>query len=249
MGAAPSGYITTYAGSGKPTVLKTMNDSKFKADGEGAVATFFRPCSLVRHQNTLLVADCGSNRLRSIDLKTREFPCASTPAAVALTFVGVLPLNNAGEVKTFAGCGERGAGGGALTAAQFSMPTGICHNPLDGSLLVTEEHSVRRIKGGRRSPTISHPPLSFRPLSPWHHTLHSGTLVLTTCVGVVIVAVGNRCGVISGRRSIERSQRWRRRSGFVFGADRHCVHCRQFERSAGLAGGAGGGGRRTRVRV
>ncbi len=93
---------------------------KGSADGQGAAARFNRPWSIaVGPDSSLYVADQDNHTIRCI--------------------------NADGAVRTLAGAaGQQGKEDGRGPAARFTHPNGLAVGP-DGSLYITDDHSVRRI--------------------------------------------------------------------------------------------------------
>jgi len=116
----PSGVVTLLAG--------TPGSFGF-ADGAGASAKFNLPVGVtLKDNNTLLVADAGNRRIRSINLTT-------------------------GMVTTIAGSGSNGGGDGAALSATFSSPTGLAVDGM-GNVFVADgrngqSNTIRRISGGQ----------------------------------------------------------------------------------------------------
>lgn len=99
------------------------------ADGPGTSAKFDLPVGLaLKDQNTLLVADAGNRRIRSIDLTTAV-------------------------VSTIAGDGNNGGDDGAAASARFSSPNGVAVDGL-GNIFVADgrngqANTIRRISNGQ----------------------------------------------------------------------------------------------------
>ncbi len=99
------------------------------ADGAGASAKFNLPVGLaLQDNNTLLVADAGNRRIRSIDLTTNM-------------------------VSTIAGDGTNGGDDGAALSATFASPNGLAVDAL-GNIFVADgrngqANTIRKISGGQ----------------------------------------------------------------------------------------------------
>jgi hypothetical protein len=95
------------------------------ANGAGTSAQFKTPVGIgLGADGTLYVADQGNQRIRAIAAD--------------------------GTTSTFAGTGTAGTSNGTTAGATFNSPTGLCIDPVDGTVYVTESlaHEVRKISGG-----------------------------------------------------------------------------------------------------
>lgn len=116
----PSGMVSLLAG--------TPGSFGFQ-DGAGTSAQFNLPVGLaLKDQNTLIVADAGNRRIRSIDLST-------------------------GMVTTIAGNGNNGGDDGAAMSATFSSPNGLALDA-QGNIFVADGRNgqsnvIRKISNGQ----------------------------------------------------------------------------------------------------
>lgn len=121
--------IRKVTSAGVVTLLAGTPGSFGFADGAGASAKFNLPVGVeLKDQNTLLVADAGNRRIRSIDLST-------------------------GMVTTIAGDGNNGGDDGAAASARFSSPNGLAVDGM-GNVFVADgrngqANTIRRISNGQ----------------------------------------------------------------------------------------------------
>ena len=123
--------VLTFAGSGQAGCF----------DGIGTGATFLCPMDLAlsRDDQTLFVADYGSNKLRAIDVQTLQ-------------------------VRTLAGSGEAGASDGVGATASFDHPCDLALSGDGATLFVTDSTGLRTVSVTPPGPLplgIEIPPSTF----------------------------------------------------------------------------------------
>jgi DNA-binding beta-propeller fold protein YncE len=151
---SPEGTVRTVAGAA---------GQQGSADGLGPAARFCEPYGLAAAPDgRLYVADTGNHTIRCISAAGVVSTLAGAVARFNKPFsIAVGPdgslyvadthnhtircISAEGAVSSLAGAaGQKGSVDGRGPAARFTYPTGLAVGP-DGSLFVTDEHSVRRI--------------------------------------------------------------------------------------------------------
>jgi sugar lactone lactonase YvrE len=123
MYVTDSGAVRHVAANGAVTTIAGMLGTHDFADGVGSAARFRRPQGMALSGTTLVVADPGNMRIRSIDLTTNT-------------------------VTTIAGMAAVGAVNGPALSASFNNPTGVAFSGAD--VLVADYFNplIRKISNG-----------------------------------------------------------------------------------------------------
>jgi sugar lactone lactonase YvrE len=123
MYVTDSGAVRHVATNGSVTTIAGMLGTHDFADGVGTAARFRRPQGMALSGTTLVVADPGNMRIRSIDLTTNR-------------------------VTTIAGMAALGAVNGPALSSSFNNPTGVAFAGTD--VLVADYFNplIRKISGG-----------------------------------------------------------------------------------------------------